>query len=295
MGRLAHRRATLLLLALALALVAFGPAPAAAAIPRIIHVSGEWAVGVRVGSRRVSCLAAAGTERLCSHTCRWRGAPLPVHLSTCYPLTPSAPLCGVAHALPQPLSASTLGELLPAASGAPTPARAPHRQPLAAVRARARAVVNCIAAAAGARSPRRRRGQRAMRAAANEPTSSFKLYWIRSCEVGAAAGGCTRATPGVAAVVCVPWGPLGSIKPAAARRLGNQQHRTQACTHAVKAMLRRAPRPPPLARPGAAAQTHHPGWEVRANRHAERAAAALAAAALTLCSSLRSRGPEPTI
>lgn len=27
-----------------------------------------------------------------------------------------------------------------------------------------------------------RRGQRAMRAAANEPTSSFKLYWITSCE-----------------------------------------------------------------------------------------------------------------
>ena len=31
-------------------------------------------------------------------------------------------------------------------------------------------------------SETRRRGQRAMRAAANEPTSSFKLHWIKSCE-----------------------------------------------------------------------------------------------------------------
>jgi hypothetical protein len=34
----------------------------------------------------------------------------------------------------------------------------------------------------------RYRGQRAMRAAANEPTSSFKLYWIKSCEVCGAWG-----------------------------------------------------------------------------------------------------------
>ena len=38
------------------------------------------------------------------------------------------------------------------------------------------------------RPPIPHRGQRAMRAAANEPTSSFKLYWIKSCEVGGQTG-----------------------------------------------------------------------------------------------------------